>query len=363
MQIDTLLNYLEDWAPLRYQEPYDNSGLMVGNRQAETAAALVCLDITEAVVEEAIDKNCGLIIAHHPLLFNGLKSITGKNAVERCVALAIKNDIALYALHTNLDNVAQGVNRRIGEKLGLEDMRVLAPKVGLLKKIVVFVPENETEKLRQAMFSAGAGTIGHYDECSFLLKGKGTFRGKPESNPTLGEKGIRHQEKESRLEFIVEEHKQAAVVKAMLEAHPYEEVAYDLYALENNHQNIGSGMIGAYREPRYTLDFLQEIKTVFGGMLRHTAIVKDEIRTIAWCGGSGSFLLPQAKAAGADLFLSSDFKYHQFFEAEQQIIIADIGHYENEQFTKELIADALREKFSNFATLLTENNTNPINYL
>lgn len=363
MQIKNITQYLEEWAPLSYQESYDNSGLLVGNPQSETESVLVCLDITEAVVEEAIEKGCRLIVSHHPLIFSGLKAITGRNAVERTVALAIKNDIALYAIHTNLDNVTTGVNRRIGEKLGLSNMRILAPKQGLLKKLVVFVPHEEVENLKQALFSAGAGEIGQYDECSFELKGAGTFKAGPDSNPSIGEKGRRHRESESRLEFLVEAPKVGKVLNAMWEAHPYEEVAHDLYNIENQHQEVGSGMIGAYHEPVYALDFLQKVKDIFGGVVRHTAVVKDEIRTIAWCGGSGSFLLDKAKAAGADLFLSSDFKYHQFFDAEQELIIADIGHYENEQFTKELIADALREKFSNFATLLTENNTNPINYL
>lgn len=363
MTVKDISQYLEGIAPRSLQESYDNSGLLVGSPGQEVEKALISLDVTETVVEEAIEKNCQLIIAHHPLIFGGIKSLTGKNYVERSIIKAIQNKVAIYAIHTNLDNVHTGVNRRIGEKLGLDSMRILSPKNGLLKKLVVFVPHADAGELSNALFAAGAGEIGQYDECSFALKGQGTFRGSEESNPSIGEKGRRHTEPETRLEFLVEQHKLRPVLKAMWETHPYEEVAHDIYPLDNPHQEIGSGMIGAYREPKYAMDFLKQVKDTFGGVVRHTALVKDEIRKVAWCGGSGSFLLNEAKAAGADVFISSDFKYHQFFDAENQLIIADIGHYENEQFTKHLIADLLREKFSNFAVLLTEENTNPINYL
>lgn len=363
MQIKDMISFLEELAPRSLQESYDNSGLLVGNANAELTKALVSLDITEDVVEEAVAKGCEMIIAHHPIIFGGLKSLTGKNYVERTVMAAIKNDVALYAIHTNLDNVHTGVNRMIGEKLGVNTMQILAPKNGLLKKLVVFVPAEEKDAVLEAMFKAGAGKVGEYDECSFQIDGTGTFRGSENSNPTIGEKGVRENAKEVRLEFILESYRLPKVLRAMIEAHPYEEVAHDIYSLDNSHQQIGSGMVGMLQEPMYAMDFLKMVKDVFGGTVRYTNLMKDEVQKIAWCGGSGSFLLPQAKAAGADVFLTSDFKYHQFFDAENEIIIADIGHYENEQFTKELLFQSIKEKFPNFALLLTETYTNPINYL
>lgn len=363
MTVKEISHYLESIAHRSLQESYDNSGLLVGSAEQKVEKALVSLDVTEAVVEEAVERKCQLIIAHHPLIFTGIKSLTGKNYVERSIIKAIQNNIAIYAIHTNLDNVHTGVNRIIGEKLGLSNMRILAPKSGLLKKLVVFVPHEEADSLSEALFAAGAGRVGAYDECSYALKGTGSFRGSENSQPSVGKKGERHYEPETRLEYLVEQQHLPAVLSAMWEAHPYEEVAHDIYPLENIHQQIGAGMIGEFHSPRYALDFLYTIKKTFGGVVRHTALVKDEVRKIAWCGGSGSFLLPQAMAAGADVFISSDFKYHQFFEAENRVIIADIGHYENEQYTLELIAKRLREKFSTFAVLLTENSTNPINYI
>ncbi len=363
MQIKEIIHYLEKVAPRSLQESYDNSGLLVGNASNELTKVLVSLDVTEAIVEEAISKGCNLIVSHHPIVFSGLKSLTGNNYVERTVMAAIKNDVALYAIHTNLDNIHTGVNRKIGEKLRVKNMEVLAPKSGLLKKLVVFVPLKDKDAVAEAMYEAGGGKVGEYDECSFQLEGTGTFRGSTNSNPTIGKIGVREYVDEVRLEMIVENHALSNVVAAMINAHPYEEVAHDIYTLDNSHQQIGAGMIGQLEAPMYSLDFLKMLKDNFGGVVRYTSLVKDQISKVAWCGGSGSFLLKDARAAGADIFVSSDFKYHQFFDSENEIIIADIGHYENEQFTKELLAEILIKKFPNFAILLTERNTNPINYL
>ncbi len=361
--IGTIVHFLEAWAPPSLQESYDNSRLLVGNKNQEVQKVLVTLDVTEALVEEAVERDCQLIIAHHPLIFGSLKSLTGKNLVERSIIKAIQNNIAIYAIHTNLDNIQTGVNGKIAQKLGIANPKILAPKKGQLSKLVVFVPHNHASVLSDALFSAGAGKVGEYDECSFALKGTGSFRGSENSNPTVGVQGERHHEPETRLEFLVENYALPKVLEAMVEAHPYEEVAYDVYALQNTHQNIGAGMVGLLPEPMYAMDFLKQVKNTFGGTVRYTALVKDQVQKIAWCGGSGSFLLSKAIGSGADVFLTSDFKYHQFFEADNQLIIADIGHYENEQFTKELLAEKLRQKFSTFAVLLTEYNTNPINYL
>lgn len=362
MLVSEITSSLEQLAPPSLQESYDNAGLLVGNPAALINKALICLDVTEAVIDEAHDKGCGLIIAHHPLIFSGLKTLTGKNYVERSVIKAIKYDIAIYALHTNLDNISQGVNRIIGEKLGIGGMRILSPKRGLLKKLVTFIPAEHTESVLEAIFKAGAGSIGNYDQCSFRINGRGTFRAGQTADPFLGEPGARHTENEDRVEVILPEYQVASVLKALKEEHPYEEVAYDLYALENDLPQVGSGMIGQLDSPLYSMDFLKLIKDTFGGVVRHTRLVKDQVQKIAWCGGSGSFLLHAAKKAHADVFLTSDFKYHQFFDAENEVIIADIGHYENEQFTIPLIARYLQEKFPNFAVLLTAIETNPVNY-
>lgn len=363
MQIAEIIRVLEDWAPLVYQESYDNSKLLFGQKDRELNQVLVSLDVTEAIVDEALRKGAQMIISHHPLIFGGLKSLTGKNDAERALIKAIQNNIAIYALHTNLDNVASGVNAEIGRRLGIDSPRILAPRDGILKKLVVFVPHDSVRSLSEALWAAGAGNIGNYDQCSFRSEGKGTFRASANANPTKGDVGSLHEEAEFRLELLVEEAKLAAVLNAMQLNHPYEEVAYEIYAIENAHQEIGSGMYGDLPKAIPSEQLLKQIKQTFGGVVRYTRPQKEEIKRIAWCGGSGSFLLSRAEAIGADLFLSSDFKYHQFFEADNQILIADIGHYENEQYTIGLIAEYLRKKFPNFAVLLTENSTNPINYL
>ena len=351
-------------APLAYQESYDNSGLLVGDPEAEISSALICLDSTEAVVDEAIEKGCNLIIAHHPIVFSGLKSFTGKNHIEKTVIKAIKKDIAIYAIHTNLDNVHVGVNKRICDKLELKNTKILAQKHNLLRKLVVFCPTGNSTEVKEAIFAAGAGEIGNYDHCSFTLQGEGTFRGNEDSNPTIGEQNELKKVKEDRMEFLYPVQKESRILSALFSAHPYEEVAYDLYPISNAWQEVGSGMIGELESEMPAMDFLKKIKTVFGaGCVRHTDVHKERIKKVAVCGGSGSFLLKNAINAGADIFLSADFKYHQFFDAEGKIIIADIGHYESEQFTSELIQEFLSEKIFNFATYLSQVKTNPINYI
>ncbi len=363
MKVSEIIRHLESIAPPSYQESYDNSGLLIGRAEAEVSSILISLDVTEEVVAEAVERNCQLIIAHHPIIFGGLKSLTGKNYVERTVMQAIKKDVAIYAIHTNLDNIHSGVNHRIGEVLGIGHRKILQPKKDTLCKLAVFTPSESVDTVMNAMFKAGAGHIGNYSECSFLSEGRGSFKGDESAEPYVGNKGERHYEKEARIEVIVPRHLESKVIREMIAAHPYEEVAYDIYKLENVNTNLGAGMIGYLEEPMYALDFLSQVKEKMGGVVRYTALVKDEVQKIAWCGGSGSFLLGAARKAGADVFLTSDFKYHQFFDAENDVIIADIGHYENEQFTKQLVASIIKEKFVNFAVLLAETNTNPINYL
>lgn len=364
MQIQDIISYLESLAPLSLQESYDNSGLIVGDKNATVSKVLISLDVTEEVVQEAIDKSCELIIAHHPIVFSGLKKFNGKNYVERTVIKAIKNDVAIYAIHTNLDNVAHGVNYEIGNRLGLKNLKILDPKPGSLKKLVCFVPVSHENEVLNALFSAGAGELGNYSEASFQSQGRGTFKANSIAKPFVGHLDSRHEEKELRIEVLMKSTMQSKVLTALIKSHPYEEVAYEVYPIENKDHSIGSGMMGELEEEMDAMEFLQKIKKEMGAeSLRFTKLHKKKVRKIAWCGGSGSFLLSKAIAAQSDLFMSSDFKYHQFFDADNQIIIADIGHYENEQYTIDLISNELKKKFSSFAFLLTDTNTNPINYL
>lgn len=364
MIVKELIHILENAAPLSYQESYDNSGLQIGDPNREVSGVLVALDVTEAVLEEAVRRNCNLIVAHHPLLFSGLKSISGKNYIERIVINAIKNDIAIYAIHTNLDNMLQGVNMKIAEKLRLQQVRILAPSPDTLLKLYTYAPLEHAETIKNALFAAGAGNIGDYSECSFSVKGTGTFKPGENAQPFIGKAGgERENAEEVKLEVLVSKDKKNAILRALRNAHPYEEVAYELVALQNTHQDIGSGMIGTLAAPMKQDEFLHYLKTSMNvSCIRHTEFTGDEIRTVAVCGGSGSFLLNNAIAAEADVFITGDFKYHQFFDADGKIMIADIGHYESEQFTVELIADILNKKFPNFAVLLTDLSTNPIKY-
>jgi dinuclear metal center YbgI/SA1388 family protein len=363
MKLKEITQYLESLAPLSSQESYDNSGLIVGDVNATVKQALICLDSTEEVVDEAIITGCNLIIAHHPIVFKGLKSLTGKNYVERVVLKCIKHDIALYAIHTNLDNFRFGVNYEIGRRLGLEKMQILSPKAGTLNKISVFVPFENREQVANAMFEAGAGHIGDYKECSFYNEGTGTFTPLAGTNPAIGVIGASEEVREVRLEVLTSSHQLYQVISALKASHPYEEVAYDVVALQNVNAYEGAGMIGQLAKPMQVNEFLQFVKDTFQcGAIRHTKLVKSTIQTVAFCGGSGSFLLKEAMRSKADIYITGDFKYHEFFDAEDQIIIADIGHFESEQYTINLLSDVLTKKFPNFALRLTKINTNPINY-
>ncbi|SHF00228.1 dinuclear metal center protein, YbgI/SA1388 family [Mariniphaga anaerophila] len=363
LKVKEIVNYLDTIAPPALQESYDNAGLIVGNPDAEVSSALVTIDVTEAVVDEAVNSKSGLIIAHHPIVFSGLKKLTGKNYVERTVLKAIKNDIAIYAAHTNLDAVSGGVNTKICEKLGLKNCRVLQPVSGQLKKLVTFIPTEKAEFVRTAIFEAGAGFIGNYDYCGYNLEGVGSFRAGENTNPYVGEKGEVHYEKEVRFETVFPSWLQPKIIKALINAHPYEEVAYDIYTLDNNFEKAGMGMIGDLETAIPEADFLKLLKGTFAtGSIRHTALKGENVKKVAVCGGAGSFLLKQAIAAKADFFVTGDFKYHQFFDAENKIVIADVGHYESEQFTKELFYELLMKKFPTFAVRFSEVRTNPVFY-
>ncbi len=364
MKIKELCQWLETIAPLAYQEPYDNSGLLCGDAAQELTGALICLDSTEEVIEEAIRMKCNLVIAHHPIIFSGLKKLTGRTYIERTVIKAIRNDIAIYAIHTNLDNVLSGVNARICQVLGLKNTRILSPKKQLLRKLVTFVPAGNAPALREALFAVGAGQIGEYDRCSANTEVIGTFRASASANPAIGKRGEEHHEKETRVEVIFPAPIELRLLTALRHTHPYEEPAFDIYALENEYKEIGSGMLGELETPLSETEFLLRAKqTLKTGCIRHTRLLGKQVRKVAVCGGSGSFLLGDAIASGADVFLTSDYKYHQFFDADGKIVIGDVGHFESEQFTKELLFDVIREKFTTFAIHLSVTNTNPVNYL
>ena len=364
MQIKDIIQFLEQFAPLPYQESYDNSGLLVGDHTHELTSALLTLDVTEEVIDEAIVNKCNLIVAHHPLIFKGLKSLTGKHWVERCVIKAIKHDIAIYAIHTNLDNVHLGVNKRICGKVGLTNVKTLSPKSEVLTKLTTFIPTKDTDKVLETLYEAGAGEIGNYDHCSFQVNGTGTFRPGEETNPHIGTKNTDETVDEKRVEVIFPTFLSGRILNALNQSHPYEEVAYYLTPLANKNQEVGSGMIGELPEAENASEFLARLKKTFQTeCVRHTAIYQETVKKIAVCGGAGSFLLNKAISSKADIFITGDFKYHEFFEADKQIIVADIGHYESEQFTKDLLYDILSEKFTNIALRLSEVQTNPINYL
>ncbi|HLX66941.1 MAG TPA: Nif3-like dinuclear metal center hexameric protein [Puia sp.] len=364
MDISEIIAFLEVLAPPAYQEHYDNAGLLTGGSGWECRGVLVTLDATEEVVLEAAARGCNLVVAHHPIIFGGLRKITGRNYAERSVIAAIKNDIAIYAIHTNLDNVmAGGVNGRIADTLGLEGRRVLLPRVSTLSKLVCWVPVAQVEAVRAVVFGAGAGNIGNYSECSFGVEGTGTFKGGEGAQPFVGQVGMRHSEKEVRLEVILPVHLSNAVVAAMISAHPYEEVAYDLVPLANEQGGIGAGLVGELAVPMEEEALLEQLCGVFGvPVVRHTRLTGRQVRRVAVCGGAGSFLISSALAAGANFYITSDVKYHEFMDANDQLVIADIGHFESEQFTVDLVIGHLREKFSNFALLKSDTRTNPVHY-
>ena len=364
MKIADILTPLEDWAPETYQESYDNAGLLVGSRDWEVTQVLLTLDITEEVVDEALQRGCNLIVAHHPVVFKALKRFTGSSPVERILIRAIQNQIALYASHTNLDNMLHGVNDAIADRLGLVHRRILAPKAQSLRKLQTYVPLKDAPFVREALFRAGAGSIGNYSGCSFNVQGLGTFQGSMDTHPYKGEPGVAHEEPEIKIEVVMPVHAASRVVQALLQAHPYEEVAYDITVLENPHPGMGSGLLGDLPVPLSSDAFLKLVKQrMQTACIRHTKPLDTMISRVAVCGGAGSFLLPQAKASGADVFVSADFKYHEFFDADNQILIADIGHYESEQFTVDIFYKILTEKIPNFAPLKSCVRTNPINYL
>lgn len=364
MLIQDVINAIEEIAPLPYAEDFDNVGLLIGDKTEKITGVLVCLDTLETVIEEAIEKNCNLIVSFHPIIFSGLKKITGKNYVERVVLKAIKNNISIYSPHTALDNSFVGVNAKICDVLGLKNKKVLIPQKSTIKKLITFVPTNSADKLREALFNVGAGSIGNYDHCSFNTQGLGSFKGNDASNPVVGEKGMTHFEKETQIGITFPKHLEGKILNTLFENHPYEEVAYEITTLENTNQHIGIGMIGELETAKNPIEFLKFVKErMQTGCVKHSKLIDKRIKKVAVLGGSGAFAIPNAIMAGADIYITGDVKYHDFYKAENKMIIADIGHYETEQFTKNLLVEYLTKKFTNFAVVLSVCNTNPVKYL
>ena len=364
MRIKEITNYIEELAPLSYAEDFDNVGLLIGSYNSEVKGVLVTLDTLEETVDEAITKNCNLIISFHPIIFDGLKKINGNSYVERVAIKAIKNDIAIYATHTALDNSRKGVSAKMCEIIGLVNTKILIPKKGIIKKLTTYVPTKDADSLRSSLFEVGAGDIGNYDQCSFNTSGESTFKGNQNSNPILGKKGKLHKEKETQISLIFESKNETRILNKLFEIHPYDEVSYELLTTQNEHQDIGIGMIGELSQEMNEKDFLLYLKkTMKTDLIRYSELINRKIKKVAVLGGSGSFAILNAKRAGADAYISADFKYHDFFKAEREILLADIGHYESEQFTKTLLVDYLTKKFSNFAIVLSQKSTNPIYYI
>lgn len=363
MTVQDVSNLINEWAPLAYAEDFDNVGLLVGDPLQKVTQILVSHDALESVVEEAIQENCNLIVCFHPIIFSGLKKLTNNGYVQRVVQKAIKNDVAIFAIHTALDNVAHGVNYGMSKALGLINSKILIPKKNHIRKLTTYVPNAQAEALANALFAAGAGSLGNYDDCSFQVKGAGTFKGNDLSNPVIGERGLRHIEEETQLHLTFEKHLESRILKTLFKHHPYEEVAYEITSLQNTLQNVGMGMIGELDEEVSESAFLARIKDTFQtGGVRHSTLTGKSIKKVALLGGSGAFAIATAKAMGADALVTADLKYHDYYQAENEILLCDVGHYESERFTKNLIADYLTEKISTFAIILSKENTNPINY-
>jgi dinuclear metal center YbgI/SA1388 family protein len=364
MKVKDICSYIDIVVPISFQESYDNCGLQVGNPENEIEAAMISLDITEDVMDEAITVGCGLVITHHPLIFFPLKKLTGNTYIERILLKAIKNEIAIYSSHTNLDILKAGVSRKMAEKLNLQNIKILTPLKNRLLKLVTYIPESHFEKVREAIFNSGAGAIGNYDKCGFSLTGTGSFRGGENTNPYSGEKGKFHLEKEVRFETIMPTHLKDHVIAALLASHPYEEVAYDIYSLENEYNEAGLGCLGELSEQIEEKDFLSLLANVFNADgIRYSKFTGKKIQKVALCGGAGINLLGDAVKAGADAFVTSDIKYHDFFNAGNRILLVDTGHFESEKYTTDILYDLIIKKFTTFAIRFSETNTNPINYL
>lgn len=363
IHVREILSTIEDFAPLSLQESYDNAGLICGSPDAAVKSILLTTDITEEVVDEAIEDGHNLIISHHPLTLQGLKNLRPDSYIQRCLIKAIRHELNIYSAHTNLDSVMQGVSGRMADKLGLRNRKILQPS-GQLLCFSFYTPISQAEKVRQAIFDIGGGYIGGYSHCSYNQEGVGTFLAKEGCHPTVGQIVTLHREKEIKTEITIPTYLLQKSIQALLKVHPYEEPVWNIIPLSNPNPVNGFGIIGELPEAVESHSFLQQIKTVFHCQtIRHTSLCKSQIRKVAVCGGAGAFLTSRAIAQGADIYITGDYKYHDFFQAENRLIIADIGHYESEQFTKEIFYELVTKKIPNFAIQFSKIETNPIHYL
>jgi dinuclear metal center YbgI/SA1388 family protein len=363
MKLHALIRVMEEFAPLDFQEEYDNSGLLVGDPQMNIHGVMICLDFSLTVIAEAVSRQCNLVISHHPVMFRGIKKIIRGNKDSDIIREAIINNVALYAMHTNLDNSANGLNRLLSRRLGLENPAILLPRKNMLLKLATFCPIDHADKVRMAMFDAGAGQIGNYDWCSYNVEGKGTFRASGDARPFVGEPNSLHIENEIRVEVILPAYLETNIVKALKDAHPYEEVAYDIYPLRNHFPKAGSGMYGMLPARMAEEEFLWRVKTIVDlPVLRHSRFTGKPVQSVAICSGSGGFLINDVLRYKIDAFLTGDLRYHDFSTADGSLLLVDIGHFESECIIKELISELLIEKFPTFAVLISENEKNPVNY-
>lgn len=362
MNIQTFTAKLNSLFNIQQAEDFDNVGLLCGNPEREVSRVLVCHDALEEVIEEAIEKNCQLVVCFHPIIFKGLKKITGKNYVEKAILKAIENKIAIYAIHTALDNDFWGVNEMICQKLGITQSHILMPKPSSLMQLTFYVPTSHAEVVKQALFHTGAGHIGNYDQCSFSTKGIGSFRPLLNANPFLGQHHIQEHTEEEMVSLVFNSHQKSSVISALKRAHPYEEVAFHIVALENANPYIGLGKYGNLPEEMTIEDFLSQVKEKFSlSVIKHSHH-HGKIRKVAVLGGSGAEGIEAAILQKCDAYLTADLKYHDYFRAEKKLLLCDIGHFESERFVVSQIITRLSENFSTFAFLKSEVNTNPVNY-
>ncbi len=363
MKLKEVVQNIEEVFQMSLAESYDNVGLLCGNPDRDVAGILVAHDALEIVVDEAIEKNLNLIVCFHPIIFSGLKTLTGKNYVEKSILKAIENKIAIFAIHTAFDNDGLGVNFGICEKLELINQQILMPKQEQLLQLSVHVPRENAVELKDALFSAGAGNVGNYDECSFTISGEGSFRPLEGANPYSGSLNEREIADEVLISVIAEKFKLNKIVAAMKSAHPYEEVAYQIVELKNENHHVGLGRFGDLETEMEAEEFLKMVKGKFGlNVIRHSNILDKKIKRVGVLGGSGASGIAAAKRAKCDAYLTGDLKYHDFFQAENEMLLCDIGHFESEQFVVHQIFDILSEKFPKFAISKSVEKTNPVNY-
>lgn len=363
MRAGEIVDIIESFAPSGIQEEWDNSGMITGDPETEVNAALICLDITEKVMDEAMELGCNMIISHHPLVFSGLKKFSGTDPVSRMVRRAIRDKLVIFSAHTNLDQVPGGISGAMADRIGLKEKKILVPRQGDLVKLTTFIPEGHFSIVSESVFQAGAGHIGNYDSCGFSVSGSGSFRAGQGADPYAGKVGELHHEAEKRFETIFPKHLGKRVISALIKAHPYEEVAYDLYPVKNVNTALGLGIVGVLDRGIAGRDFLQLIKERFAtGCIRHSELPEKPVKKVAVMGGSGIDYLPHALNSGADAFITADIKYHHFFNADGNILLMDIGHYESEQLAREVLNDLILKKITNFAVHLSKTSTNPIKY-